>query len=460
MVQKDRESKDAEEGFSPSVRVIDALLISFGVLITVAGIVALLTLLNARTSTAQLRDRYEECVDATTDLALSSYDLTAFSRIFVLTSKPEYFERYYNEYYYVRRRERAVETLKRSGVGSQATQLLIDAYKASGQLIDIELRAMAIVANAIKLDPMPKALASVKLTPEELKASPAEARAMGEALLFSSDYDQLRSRVSEQIDACVVALKQEMRAERAKTVAIEERQQTILLVVLGSLLLLLSAVGLINRRLVLRPLRKIELHIQKDEPFEIRGAREIRKVALAYNKLYEENKSRTLLLEHMAQTDPLTGLFNRGSFDQLLSQFTEEMALLAVDIDLFKEINDRYGHEVGDEVLKKVASELKSAFEEEDYCCRIGGDEFAVVVSDATKESRVEIVALLERIYQNMRDGSNDMPAVTLSIGVAFGCDLPRDMNVYHAADKALYEAKRNGRNQFVFFDGTEQVEA
>ena len=454
VVQEDKEPKGAKEGFSPSVRVIDALLITVGVLITVVGIIALLTLLNARTSTAHLRDRYEDCVDATTDLALSCYDLTAYARIFVLTGNQEYFDRYYNEYFYVKRREYAVETLKRSGVGTDATQLLIDAYKTSGELIAVELHAMAVVANSLELDPMPKVLAEVNLTPEESKATPTEARELGEEMLFSVDYDALRSKFNNQIDGCAKALKTEMRSNRAKTVATEEHQQTTLLGVLGSLLLLLAVVGLVNRRLVLLPLRNIERHIQNDEPFDIEGSREIRKVADAYNTLYEQNKTRTLLLERMAQTDPLTGLYNRGSFDQLLSQFTSDMALLAVDVDLFKEINDQYGHEVGDRVLQKVAFELRRAFDSEDYCCRIGGDEFAVVVVDSGRESRLEITTLLKGVCENLRDGSGETPAVTLSIGIAFGSDVPEGVTVYHAADKALYAAKRNGRNQYAFFEG------
>ena len=454
MVQRDKESKDAQEGFSPSVRVIDALLVTVGMLMTVAGIIALLTLLNARTSTADLRDRYEDCVDATTDLALSCYDLTSYARIFVLTGNEEYFDRYYNEYFRVKRREYAVETLKRSGVGSDATQLLIDAYRTSGELIATELHAMAVVAHSLDLDPMPQVLTEVNLTPKESKAGPVEARDLGEELLFSADYDALRSKLNNQIDDCAKALKTEMRSERAKTVATEEQQQTTLLVVLGSLLLLLVVVGLTNRGLVLVPLRNIERRIQNDEPFDIEGSREIRKVARAYNTLYGENKNRTLLLERMAQTDPLTGLYNRGSFDQVLSQFTPDMALLAVDVDLFKEINDRYGHEVGDKVLQKVASELRRAFDDQDYCCRIGGDEFAVVVVDSGRESRLEITTLLKGVYENLRDGSGETPAVTLSIGIAFGSDVPEGVTVYHAADKALYAAKRNGRNQYAIYEG------
>ena len=454
MVQRDKESKDAQEGFSPSVRVIDALLVTVGMLMTVTGIIALLTLLNARTSTADLRDRYEDCVDATTDLALSCYDLTSYARIFVLTGNEEYFDRYYNEYFRVKRREYAVETLKRSGVGSDATQLLIDAYRTSGELIATELHAMAVVAHSLDLDPMPQVLAEVNLTPKELKAGPVEARDLGEKLLFSADYDALRSKLNNQIDDCAKALKTEMRSERAKTVATEERQQTTLLIVLGSLLLLLVVVGLTNRGLVLVPLRNIERRIQNDEPFDIEGSREIRKVARAYNTLYGENKNRTLLLERMAQTDPLTGLYNRGSFDQVLSQFTPDMALLAVDVDLFKEINDRYGHEVGDKVLQKVASELRRAFDDQDYCCRIGGDEFAVVVVDSGRESRIEITTLLKGVCENLRDGSGETPAVTLSIGIAFGSDVPEGVTVYHAADKALYAAKRNGRNQYAIYEG------
>jgi diguanylate cyclase (GGDEF)-like protein len=125
-----------------------------------------------------------------------------------------------------------------------------------------------------------------------------------------------------------------------------------------------------------------------------------------------------------------------------------------IDLNKFKQINDGNGHELGVEALVKVAGTILKSFRSQDHVCRIGGDEFAVVVVDARRESRLEINAHLAGVYEHLRDESGETPAVTLSVGIAFGSDVPEGVTVYHAADKALYAAKRNGRNQYAIYEG------
>ena len=128
--------------------------------------------------------------------------------------------------------------------------------------------------------------------------------------------------------------------------------------------------------------------------------------------------------------------------------------MLIADVDLFKNINDEKGHEVGDKVLVKVAEALKRSFRTTDYACRIGGDEFAVVLMGLRGEMRAVLERKLKKIGAELADTSDGLPKVTLSIGVAFGSQLPENTNLYHAADTALYEAKHRGRNRYVFYDG------
>lgn len=157
--------------------------------------------------------------------------------------------------------------------------------------------------------------------------------------------------------------------------------------------------------------------------------------------------------ELMAHTDELTGLENRRAFfdrGQTLANYCERnglpLSVAMIDADHFKQINDRYGHAVGDAVLRKLADQLKHSLRKSDVCGRMGGEEFAMLLPDT---SLTEANALAERFCKSyaatpMRD-SEGAVANTVSIGVASnGYDIE---HLLHCADEALYQAKAAGRN-------------
>uniref|UniRef100_E6Q6E2 GGDEF domain-containing protein n=1 Tax=mine drainage metagenome TaxID=410659 RepID=E6Q6E2_9ZZZZ len=153
-----------------------------------------------------------------------------------------------------------------------------------------------------------------------------------------------------------------------------------------------------------------------------------------------------------ANTDPLTGVFNRRAILERLNAVVDDArhgAVLMLDIDRFKDINDRLGHAAGDGVLRRVADEIRAALRLEDALGRIGGEEFLVVMPDA---SRDVAVAIGERIRNGVArsDGGEHQAAVTISIGVATVRGHDRPAELLARADRALYEAKRLGRNRLV----------
>lgn len=186
------------------------------------------------------------------------------------------------------------------------------------------------------------------------------------------------------------------------------------------------------------------------------------------HELQEEIKVRKKAeetLARMANYDPLTGLPNRRLFHTVLSRSllnakmnNQMSAVLFVDLDGFKAVNDTYGHEKGDVVLAEVAARLEKALRTSDTVSRMGGDEF-VLILNAVK-NREEIVMICERILSSVGESialSPDVSAcVTPSIGVSVfpqdGEDAERLINL---ADSAMYHAKRNNKNQYVFFDET-----
>jgi two-component system cell cycle response regulator len=162
-----------------------------------------------------------------------------------------------------------------------------------------------------------------------------------------------------------------------------------------------------------------------------------------------------------AVTDQLTGLHNRrymtGQLAALVNRATrggEPVAALLVDIDHFKQINDNYGHDVGDEVLREFAVRVASNVRAVDLPCRYGGEEFVVIMPDTSLESAQRIA---ERIRLHVAGspfrvhGADDLLSVTISIGVAATNgegDTPALL--LKRADEAVYEAKNSGRNRVV----------
>ena len=167
--------------------------------------------------------------------------------------------------------------------------------------------------------------------------------------------------------------------------------------------------------------------------------------------------------ESEARTDALTGLANRRAFDDELKRRMHEwdrrrtpVALVLLDIDFFKEFNDAHGHQIGDEILRQVATTLRSQAREIDLPCRYGGEEFAVILP-ATDTSGACIAA--ERIRNAIEDSTTKVEGkslkVTCSIGVSqidLGDDAARFIR---RADNALYYSKRHGRNCGYWTDGT-----
>jgi diguanylate cyclase (GGDEF)-like protein len=164
------------------------------------------------------------------------------------------------------------------------------------------------------------------------------------------------------------------------------------------------------------------------------------------------------LLAELSETDPLTGLYNaRGLFDRLNAELARSrryrvpLALLSVDLNGLKSINDRYGHRAGDDSLRSVADVIRSQLRKSDVGARWGGDEFAVL---APSTSRVAALELAERIRALIPQRSTRWP-LSVSIGVA-ALDPNTDGEGFEsaalmrAADGAMYEAKRSGRDRVV----------
>jgi diguanylate cyclase (GGDEF)-like protein len=172
------------------------------------------------------------------------------------------------------------------------------------------------------------------------------------------------------------------------------------------------------------------------------------------------------LLREMVARDGLTGIQNRRMFDQHIQRVwqqavreEERVAVLLVDIDCFKDYNDRYGHQAGDECLRAVAVSLSQCARRPlDFVARYGGEEFAVVLYEASREYAAEVLTRIQRSIAELNiphEASRVASRLTVSIGAAF--ILPSSNRTHEGliqlADEALYSAKEQGRNRVVVME-------
>lgn len=165
---------------------------------------------------------------------------------------------------------------------------------------------------------------------------------------------------------------------------------------------------------------------------------------------------------HRALHDPLTGLANRAMFQDRLTQALEALhkggdpvALLALDLDRFKQVNDTLGHEAGDQLLRLVSERLKTLLRDTDTLARLGGDEF-VILQTAVRtiaDARMLSERIIARVSEPYHLAGNDV-RIGVSIGVAVARDAAHDgLDLPARADFALYQAKESGRNQVKLYD-------
>ena len=186
---------------------------------------------------------------------------------------------------------------------------------------------------------------------------------------------------------------------------------------------------MITRHLVVKPLMDYGQSIRRGEIFPVVGAAELQDLALTYNEVYRENQETQKIIRHEAEHDALTGALNRGSFEKILNIYEngeKPFAMIICDIDIFKHVNDTYGHAVG--------------------------DEFAVIMVDVNQELSYTISEKITVINNQLYCPTDDLPAVSLSVGVAFTDRANPGESIFKDADEALYRVKQNGKHGCGFY--------
>jgi diguanylate cyclase (GGDEF)-like protein len=176
------------------------------------------------------------------------------------------------------------------------------------------------------------------------------------------------------------------------------------------------------------------------------------------NKANDELHDSKDKIQDQANRDYLTNLYNRRYFNEisqhhinLLSREEKPICVMMIDIDKFKNVNDNYGHSIGDDCIKLLATILENNIRNSDIIARFGGDEFAIILPNTQLQNAIELAEKLRLIVMNQKiDVKNDVVKFTISIGVD-KVNYLKDNSIEESlnrADKALYKAKHRGRNQ------------
>lgn len=436
---------------SPRLGVIYIGSIPVAVILAIICGGLLTAILNTEARTHDAGEAYQTCQKAVDQLQDASDFLTSEARQYVRTGERVHLDNYIAEIERYDRRGNALQILQENASDTTAIDALAEARRLSDELAETELYALLLEAKVTKVEHPPKALAGRELAPSDVGLSSEQMHERALHLMEGTAYNEEKAQIRNQVNRCSTLLVDTIRAQMEEYN--ERLSKLVLMMHVNVILLVAVVVNVILATLIFLvwPMAVFEKRIRDDEPLEPQGARELHHLIAAYNDMYAHLHQRAELLGHEANHDALTGAYNRGAFEQLLSTHKSDCALVLVDVDNFKTFNDTYGHEMGDAILVEVVATLYAYFRPADYVCRIGGDEFAVIMTSVGKGASKAIEHKLTEIATFLRDTTNGLPAATISVGVGFGWLGIKNDELFQEADAALYEAKRRGRDTYVF---------
>ena len=437
---------------------LNAIMITITILLGVA--LMLVTLYTQRSfyNVEEATKRYILARRNAGDMQAGSDYLTDRVRTFIVTGDRACVEDFFREIEVTKRRDHAIENMEQLVSDNETARHLNEALRLSNELTEIERYAMrlAVEANGYDITTFPDALQKVRLTEADLALSHTEQAQKAQESVFDKTYQTYKAEIRANVQQCEQLLADV--TERLQKESEDQMQAvlTVQSVLLVLVVLVVLAIVICVQQMIIRPIETVVDAISAERIVPLRGAYELRFLAKAYNDVFAQTKKHQDRLAYEASHDQLTGLYNRGVFEKVREKNGRRaQTMLLIDVDKFKTFNDTYGHAVGDQVLQKVSSALQSNFRSEDYVCRIGGDEFAVLMLHTNASMRGLIENKIQRVTERLADTSDGLPIVTLSIGVAFLDSDHKTKDLYKDADAALYTVKGSGCNGFAFYDDT-----
>ncbi|MGI6264492.1 MAG: GGDEF domain-containing protein [Acutalibacteraceae bacterium] len=443
-------------GHGIRLRILNAVMIVTTIVFSLLMLFAGYQTMQSYTDMHQATEVFIACQQTAHDMQTGSDFLTEQVRQFVITGDPSCVDRYFEEVEVTRRRDVALERIRQYLNEQEAVRYLSEALEVSNALTSREYYAMrlSIAARGYDVADYHPSLRAVELLAADKAMSASEQQARAQEMVFDDFYQEHKDLIRQNVSACLDQLMGDTRAHQMRST--EElsgllRQQEAMIALLLTIML---TIVLMTAFLVIRPLKRSIEKIRNNEHMPVGGAYEMRFLAQTYNRMFDENNRRRRRLSYEASHDGLTGLYNRGDYEKRRMQAEwGQVAMLLVDVDHFKTINDTYGHAAGDAILKKVAQVLRGSFRTDDYIFRSGGDEFAVVMIGADDKLKDLISKKIQTANQKMKETADGLPKATLSVGVAFGDWQQESERVTLQADEALYRVKKAGGEGCAFYE-------
>ena len=403
-------------------------------------------------------DKFIVCEHSSELIKESSNYLTDQARLFIVTHKTDYALAYLEEINSTKRQQKAIEDLEKvCSEKDLALQRLKIALEQGQSLINMELYAIRLAYKVMGTseENLPAQIKSILIRNIDSKISNEELNDTAVNNLFGEGYLIYKTRINENCRLTIAAIEQQIKDElnlNRNELGTNIRRLRILFLIL---LIVNVAIFIAFAYLVILPLERFKTSIANDEKLNVMGSLECKHLAESYNEIYELKAQNEKSLLRKAEYDALTGILNRRAFDQVCHASAEKqqpIALLLIDMDNFKYINDNYGHAGGDTALQELARILTETFRTDDYVARIGGDEFAAILPNCAKSAaniiKQKILSVNEKLV-NIKDG---IKPVSVSVGVAFNATGFSE-DLFKNADRALYIVKEKGKRGCEIFD-------
>lgn len=431
-----------------SIRNIQLLM---ALLMLVISVLLLFTTYRTKLGYSRMREYTGDYIQWERDadkLQMGSDYLTEQARCFVETGKRDYLDNYFEEAEVTRRRDAALESIRGIVDDHVAYDALEAAMDESVALMDREYYAMRLTVAAYGYDvsDYPEAIRNVELSEEDALLPRVKQEIRARKMVFDDVYHMKKESISNHVQECLEILTKQVDAhQKAATDALDDmlfKERTLILIAILATLFTM----LLTTLLVVSPLLRAVVYIRADQPIPIKGSNEFQFLAKTYNLMYEANREKTERLTYDATHDQLTGIHNRSGYVFFLKNTDwATSALLLFDVDKFKQINDGNGHELGDRALVRVAETIRASFRSQDHVCRIGGDEFAVIMVHTDAAHTDMVKQKVARINETLGQGAEGLPPISLSCGVAYGDESQDTDAIFRRADTALYAVKAAG---------------
>ena len=442
----------AKKNDGVSLRTVNILLIAGAVIMSALVFFSTYSLSTGFRRLADVSEQQIELRKAVRELTDASDYLTEQVQRFAIMGDRQFLDAYFDEALKEHHREEALARMAAEDSVDVAYDKLQAAMNASVSLMEREYYAMRLVIDAKHISGYPEILRSVKLSDEDRSLTPEEKMRHAAELVFDEAYYEQKDHIRIYMRASLDAL-EKMAYDRDAS-ALDTLRSELAVVRIVIVLQAAAAVFLFwaTSRLGIHPILNAVDRIKENDTIPEVGANEFRYLARTYNKMYEVYKKSLEHLNFKASHDELTGVYNRAGYDLLLDSIDlKSTYMILFDVDNFKSINDTYGHEIGDKVLVKLVQVLKNNFRNDDYICRIGGDEFVVFMVHTSEKQNDLIAEKIDRINRDLEQTGDGLPPTSISVGITHGSAVDEPDKLFEKTDAAMYDAKRKGKRRYTF---------